>query len=1191
MVRVRRPVDANTSLSAVGRVESPATDAVLDDNEVVELALRLLDLVLRVNTHEFYWQEAHYDHDSRQGRELLFLIANYEWACATSEIIDVSRSDAIDTMIKIDVDLDQITHEAFRARTGQIWLPVTILAPSAEDDSQRSPGHHYLEPDPFATVTDAAGSLLPLLPAADLRHQISAAMAEIIVNMATAHWPGAAEEMPAATRDERLLLSAAIYRLLRSGASGNVDSGLAGPELFSSKTGLSDAHIEIMSTKASPEEPAPRIVRAKEELARLLSAYIDLLDPPSGASAGEQIERGAPQFAPELARRAMSVLQALAESVAIVVPIDHDSTPTVLTVRVPARNMIRYSSWNLFRPRTWMIRPLARLEIDVLLATADADRQIQIHLPDGVCFDEPPRRSEKSATPFPRLDIRVKDPQPFQDLSAAMEQLLDESRIWPSALLQSFIDLTKVKVALALEALGHYKVAGNDPDLPRGRDEEETERTRQALTDLAIGLHQSDVLDDSLLGRLRTIWERFEPSAGVLLRRSSADVLSPRIAAARTEMIEDAAQRAVPDSAKIYLNITVDDRNYFSVARASTGMSLILMTAVFSFLVGWRLVNPRVTPAPEVLAIVLTLFAAIQAGRIERPDRATLHGYLSTSGNWLIAASMFPAVILSIVLAFRPGGWAAPSWAAGCIALQLALQIFMWRGPLAPGGSPDVGQRRLFRTFAPDYRHLEALRSNYWRSTTADALMIGRKAYAYVVWQRTNPQDTGGSAYPQLMPLLTWQPDSTKSDESTSILALLHAGTLRQSVTFVVFRGRPSPDWSAGAHVRAELDLDPSRLAPMESIVSIVDVFVGITKDRMLSVGTHPVVTILKTAAQWLMALEIQLPVPAPVNCQEGRQWARIRLALRDREDIRRLRAFLDCVYEDSAGADGESEHVVAIQTVPVGYPRVISLNSGSSQNRGDRSLILTDDLDVVNNSACVEYEDDDSCTWRLITIGADARTNIASDILQHLARIRPEYQLAGLTYGLLHGTALLIVLVHEPGADASAGNGQVHQAMTSDAACLERDLQSDPGLAKVRVLVDERLSRSELGPIAEYPLLRVRYRWQDHPGAFLSVLNSISSSLCEEVHSIQPDDWSVSYARIQVATGRMAIGRVSLRLHATEHDVESWSLRKMEEIERKVASLAAQEALEKQPVDLQQSDPALPDDLVISLDLIRRPR
>ena len=150
------------------------------------------------------------------------MIANHEWVRATSEIVEIARSDAIETTIKTDIDLSQIRHEAFRGKSGRVWLPIAVLPPQTVQ--------RQLEPDLFATVTNAAGNLLPLLPADDLGHQTSAALAEIIVNMAVAHWPGLAGEQAGAdgeksrsqvsrlvTRDQWVLLSAGVYRILRHG--------------------------------------------------------------------------------------------------------------------------------------------------------------------------------------------------------------------------------------------------------------------------------------------------------------------------------------------------------------------------------------------------------------------------------------------------------------------------------------------------------------------------------------------------------------------------------------------------------------------------------------------------------------------------------------------------------------------------------------------------------------------------------------------------------------------------------------------------------------------------------------------------------------------------------------------------------------------------------------------------------------
>jgi hypothetical protein len=106
---------------AVGDDElAQATADNAAEDSLIELAADLLDAVKAVTPAEFTWQEAHYEHDSRQGHELLFLMANYEWVRATSEIVDIKRSDTIETTIKIDVDLSQVTQEAFRKRTGPV---------------------------------------------------------------------------------------------------------------------------------------------------------------------------------------------------------------------------------------------------------------------------------------------------------------------------------------------------------------------------------------------------------------------------------------------------------------------------------------------------------------------------------------------------------------------------------------------------------------------------------------------------------------------------------------------------------------------------------------------------------------------------------------------------------------------------------------------------------------------------------------------------------------------------------------------------------------------------------------------------------------------------------------------------------------------------------------------------------------
>lgn len=1200
--------------------ENQASARALEAKAVLRMAQDLLAMVEMVNLDEFRWQEDHYDHDSRQGRELLFLMANHEWVRATSEIVDISRSDAVETTIKIDIDLSRISHEAFRARAGRLWLPVAILPPQADERHARRRsasavgrvegglplpgGNSRLEPDPFATVTDAAGGLLPLLPDVDLRHQIAAALAEIIVKMAVSHLPSTsddqprphageerAKEPPVATLDQRLLLSAAIYQMLSLGTSRSIDPA-----------------------ESKPTTRTPRLTRARTALAGLLGVYIESLEraasiaerrvEAAAARTGNEPVRGA-QFTPELARRAILVLQALAESVIVVVPLDYKTAPTVLTVRVPTRALNQISKWFWYRPHTWLIKPSGHLEIDVLLATPDTDRQIQVNLPDGVLLDEPASVAGSARGEFPHLDIDVNIPPSLLDLSASMKQVAvaqaySRVRRWPMGLVESFAELARLKSAAALATLQHYEAR-------YAYSESQTAAMGNPyaiLKQLATDLDRLTPVSDAALDRIREAWQRFRIGKLSLSRRTSTDRLSPQTVVARMDMIEDVAQRATPKQAKVYVDVTVDDRDYFSIARSSAFMSLILMVGVLAFLLFWQ----KAAPTPEVLAIVLTLFATIQASRIERPDRSTLQGQLFAIGNALIAASMLPPVTLAVVLAFRQGGSTAEIWAGGCCFAQLFLMVIMRWGPLTPTGSFSIGRRRRdFETDPLDYRHFEALRSDYWQNTTADALMIGREAYGYVFWQLARPSSESDLASPKLRPLLNWDKESLP-EESSSVLALLRSGTQRQAVTFVVFRGTPDQEewdkWLDEIGVRQpvalrrdtadhkdiydlkKIDLDPGRLTPTDSVTSTADVFVGIRRAEMPVIKEHPLVVVLKTAKRRLIVLDAQLPVPAPLKWYDDWKWARIRVALRDSDDIGRLTRFVDKLQEEMTHPEN-CRYVVAVRVASV--PRIVKFPAGVSSIRGKDSeaQVLTADLDIVN-CAAVSAEPPDARTWRLLVICADARSNIESDIIQHLASVREHFQLAGLTYALLHGTAVIVLLVHERNLSANSDL----QREEDRAAQLQIALQKEPAWAKLRVVIDKRLSRRELEPVSpdKSPLLRVRFRWRDRPGASLNVLNSVSTVLGEELTGLRQKDWSVSYARIQVVTGQVALGMLTIRMHIHAEEISGWNFSKMEEIGRKIETLAAAEAVKrKTPSPGDELDK--PEDPVISIDRIKRIR
>jgi hypothetical protein len=1145
----------------------------------VELAGDLLAEVEAVTSAEFAWQEAHYDHDSRQGRELLFLMANHEWVRATSEIVDITRSDTIETTIKIDVDLSQITHEGFRKRTGPIWLPVAVLPPFTRPGTPLADDQGLGEPDLFATVTDAAGNPVPMLPAADLQHQISAAMAEIIAKMAVSHMPANPNESPIATRDQRALLSAAIYRMLRQGPDG-----------------------ESQRIKSASAIESPRLTSARAKLVEVLSYYIGRLESlADDRGARAPIVTDDP-FPAELARRAVKVLQALSASLIVVVLVEYVFAPSVLSVRVPPRKL-EVSSASLLKPWTWIVRPAGRLKIDVLLPTADADRQIQINLPDGVSVeghtgtgaDHPDR---------PALDMTVHTPLPLQDLGAALDQVSRaqqyvQDKNWPVNLVRPFMDLVRVSAAEAADTLRPYKVTRRPGDFG---DSPDNESPSDLLTALRLLATDPDWQGDQFLACLETAQRNFTAHQPSLSRHVKANVVNPRTITARINMIEDISQRATPRRATVSADVTVEDRDYFATARSSAFMSLILMLGVFAFLLGWHSVNPKASgPVPEVLAIVLTLFATTQAGRIELPDRSTLRGRLYTIGNWLTAASMLPALTLAIALGFEAHGATAYYWAGGCVGAQLYLLLLMQSGPLVPAGRFRFGKRRILSTDQPDYRHFEAIRSDYWRDTTAEALMIGRKAYGYVVWQKADPENLDEAISPKLLPLLIWR--QALPTESSSVLALLRTSTLRQAVTFIVFRGQPDEPWPTenngyNGHAandkfeRKVVDLDPGLLTPATSVARMVDVFVGVSRDEILTIHEHPVSIALRAAAGKLTVLDAQLPVPSPVSGHDDKHWARIRLALRDSADIRLLTAFLGEVHTTMQLPEN-SQHLVAVQTVPAAKPYIIAgsdkINEPSADHNNSEQQVLSSDLDFVNGSA-IDNEMPNLRSWRVLAICDDARSNVERDILVHLAAVRRHFQLAGLTYALLHGKAVMVLFVHEPPEGRP-------EAAEETAAELQATLQQKPGCGKLQVLLSRKLSREDLEPVVEhaFPMLRVHFRWQDRPGATLNVLESISTTLREALPAIHRKDWSVSYARLQVLTGQVADARLTIRMHVSQQDIAGWSTDNMEETARKIEFLAASEAA-KQAVEAAKLTPGTsadtlntPEEPVIRIDRIKK--
>jgi hypothetical protein len=239
-----------------------------------------------------------------------------------------------------------------------------------------------------------------------------------------------------------------------------------------------------------------------------------------------------------------------------------------------------------------------------------------------------------------------------------------------------------------------------------------------------------------------------------------------------------------------------------------------------------------------------------------------------------------------------------------------------------------------------------------------------------------------------------------------------------------------------------------------------------------------------------------------------------------------------------------------------------------------DGPLVLSGDLDVTAPAA--RPASPGTRTWRILAICADARSNIESDIVHGLGQAQGQLRLAGLTYCLLYGTAVVFVLAHEPDGITGAGRD------------IEAQLQRALGHSKLRVLVDRDLTTAGLGPAGSYPMLRVHFRWRDRPGAMRDVLAALTVALGEALPGVGADDWSVSYARTQVAAGRSAQARLTVRVHDDAAGLASWTPARLEELSQRVQVLAAHEAATAGPGGQAAGDE--PDDPVVSVELIRAP-
>jgi hypothetical protein len=420
--------------------------------------------------------------------------------------------------------------------------------------------------------------------------------------------------------------------------------------------------------------------------------------------------------------------------------------------------------------------------------------------------------------------------------------------------------------------------------------------------------------------------------------------------------------------------------------------------------------------------------------------------------------------------------------------------------------------------------------------------------------------------------------DPDGAANSANILALLRSGTTNQALTFIIFREQPVPEW-AGRIKAQPVTLDPDRLAPLEASTDDIDILIGLAPDDQVpTLADHPLTKVLGVAStHQLLVLDSQHPVPAPSAVRVDWRWSRIRVGLRG-TDVHRLTDFLAGIHRLAAVY---ASWDVRVQVTPVRAPQPLSPTGLREQGSTTGRLVLDSDLDAVTRAGGIEHKHRGS-RWRLMAICADARVGIEHDLIQRLAAMDQHIRLAGINYATMHGMAVILLLGCQ---DASHPIGE-HRALLASL--------SSAG-TNVAIPVDQWQTCRRLGHASRYPLLRVRLRNQDRPGAILDLLNLLGAHLRRGFPSISGpiNTW---YAQSEITSGHAAFTRLSAPLPIKDGSASDWPDDKvqefrliLEQIENDVRHATIRTAAHS-PQDTFGGEPGLTDEPVISVNFVEAP-
>jgi hypothetical protein len=1111
--------------------------------EVAWIPAGLKTAIARVTAEEYRVEDFRFDRDLRLGRQVLFLLSHTEWTRRTTELVEISRGRSVDTEVVVDVDLSYAVHSGLRPYGDRLWLPLftvpTALVRDHEPASSGSPsaegGEHGrpVAPDPMTSleVSDGGGTRVPKVPQSEVQHWIAAALAELLAK----RLPRDAAEVAVSGRDELLLLAAAIRWLLVNPATCR-----------RSATSGADGEVAVAGGPAQAPETRPR---TGERIGAARAALRRAIDDDQARAR------------PALYSRLGYLVDAVYGTTFVVIGADRSVGPTSYTVRMPARRLNHTRA-----PGRWQT-PRARIGIDLLTASANTDRLIRLDLPEGVTYLP---RCEPGGRQFqPPASIQVQQPRVFSELRALVDEVLGRPDRVLTRARQRLARMGGHQVDACLPVLEQYRVtsswavAGGIEDPVE--DERQADRVRNKLHELracfrAVVDATDVVAGEAALIRLRDTWEQGRWLPQTLQRRVRVNTDTPGVVHLRTTAAEGSVMRASPTSARLDLEVAVTESSVLDTARDTSLITMGLLAVVAAM----TLVNRRGLNNldAQTLATVLVLFPAIQAGRMERPDRGSLRGLLAQSTYLLSLATVFPPVVLATALALRQGGPDPRVLAVLALAAQGLLHLVLRRRP--PQVLPATARPAalLLQTDqSPDLARLDRLRGRSCRTMLAEALLLGREAHAYVA------RDTGrAGALEQLLVTLDGERDGAvaRRGDAGGLLGLMRSEVGGQALTFVVHgrqvrRSGAGGPWAprppASGPRLLPVPFTAARLAPVESPAWIVEVLIGLPHGvlRRLALPLHPLTGLAQACREaGFPILLVQQPSPPPVHGRPGQEWVRVRVSVPyvPGEDLSGLRRFYEVVYGLAEAREGRPRCGVIVYVMPELATYEAPETAADETFRRGAAGADGGSFDTRLASAPDVVGDDPGPVLPLV-LCVGARVGLVGDLLDVIAARRPDVRLAGVTIALLHGltVSFLYCTAAGSGVDGSSGvdGGPVAHPAVGLGALIRDELE---GSDEIHVAV-EAGDPAEAFPVGDGsvprpgrpgPLLRLQLRTPDRAGVVPSTLDRVTAVLRAEAGGAAATGLDVWFALLRVVDGRSLQGRLGIWLPAGDWAGADWT-------------------------------------------------